>query len=256
VLVDNEPHEVLLADEEASVRRVPIVRSCFWKRQADARRSIQQLWFHRHIIDEAAARRAPATARVAACAQVRCPGGRTSPAGVPPCRAPASVLATCDRMHAHLARDGEGVAHGRRSLADVRVGSPLGRDLLSRGAPVPNRVRGHGDVKASFAKVRELFRAGKWTSAIRRVRETYGVEDSVHDALMESGEDAWVYWGRDGVGPRGEIVHGRGEVEDDATVEWAIAFVDRLREWVHTPRNHVQSRPARWHASRDLGARH
>ena len=59
VLVDDEPREVLLADEEASVRRVPIVRSCFWKGQADVRRSIEQLWFHRHIIDEAAARRAP-----------------------------------------------------------------------------------------------------------------------------------------------------------------------------------------------------
>lgn len=59
VLVDDEPREVLLADEEASVRRVPIVRSCFWKGQADVRRSIEQLWFHRHIIDEAAACRAP-----------------------------------------------------------------------------------------------------------------------------------------------------------------------------------------------------
>lgn len=62
VLVDDEPREVLLADEEASVRRVPIVRSCFWKGQADVRRSIEQLWFHRHIIDEAAARREPPTA--------------------------------------------------------------------------------------------------------------------------------------------------------------------------------------------------
>jgi hypothetical protein len=62
VLVDDEPREVLLADEEASVRRVPIVCSCFWKGQADVRRSIEQLWFHRHIIDEAAARRAPYTA--------------------------------------------------------------------------------------------------------------------------------------------------------------------------------------------------
>ena len=62
VLVDDEPREVLLADEEASMRRVPIVRSCFWKGQADVRRSIEQLWFHRHIIDEAAARRAPPTA--------------------------------------------------------------------------------------------------------------------------------------------------------------------------------------------------
>jgi hypothetical protein len=59
VLVDDEPREVLLADEEASVRRVPMVRSCFRKGQADVRRSIEQLWFHRHIIDEAAARRAP-----------------------------------------------------------------------------------------------------------------------------------------------------------------------------------------------------
>ena len=50
VLVDDEPREVLLADEEASVRRVPIVRSCFWKGQADVRRSIEQLWFHRHIM--------------------------------------------------------------------------------------------------------------------------------------------------------------------------------------------------------------
>src|ERR671910_838382 len=40
VLVDDEPREVLLADEEASVWRVPIVRSCFWKGQADVRRSI------------------------------------------------------------------------------------------------------------------------------------------------------------------------------------------------------------------------
>ena len=62
VLVDDEPREVLPAHEEASVRRVPIVRSCFWKGQADVRRSIEQLWFHRHIIDEAAARRAPPTA--------------------------------------------------------------------------------------------------------------------------------------------------------------------------------------------------
>jgi hypothetical protein len=43
VLVDNEPREVLLADEEPSVRQVPIVRSCFWKGQADVRRSIEQL---------------------------------------------------------------------------------------------------------------------------------------------------------------------------------------------------------------------
>ena len=62
VLVDDEPREVLLADEEASVRRVPIVRGCFWKGQADVRRSIEQLCFHRHIIDEAAARRAPPAA--------------------------------------------------------------------------------------------------------------------------------------------------------------------------------------------------
>jgi hypothetical protein len=61
VLVDDEPRDVLLADEEASVRRVPIVRSRFWKGQADVRRSIEQLWFPRHIIDEAAARRAPHT---------------------------------------------------------------------------------------------------------------------------------------------------------------------------------------------------
>jgi hypothetical protein len=50
VLVDDKPREVLLADEEASVRRVPIVRSCSWKRQADAPRSIEQLCFHRHIM--------------------------------------------------------------------------------------------------------------------------------------------------------------------------------------------------------------
>jgi hypothetical protein len=62
VLVDDEPREVLLADEEASVRRVPIVHSCFWKGQADVRRAIEQLWFHRPIIDETAARRAPPTA--------------------------------------------------------------------------------------------------------------------------------------------------------------------------------------------------
>ncbi len=26
-------------------------------------------------------------------------------------------------------------------------------------------------------------------------------------------------------------MHGRGEIEDDEIVEWAIAFVDRMREW-------------------------
>lgn len=107
----------------------------------------------------------------------------------------------------------------------VRSGEIFFREALL----FPIEFEATGDVRASFAKVRELFRAGKWTSAIRRVRDAYGLEGSEHDALMDSGEDAWIYWGRHGVGPRGETVHGRGEVESDETVAWAIAFVDRMR---------------------------
>jgi hypothetical protein len=87
-----------------------------------------------------------------------------------------------------------------------------------------------GDVRSSFAEVRDFLRSGKWNRSIRRVREAYGLVGDDHEAVTETGEDAFVAWTRDYVGPRGEIVHGRGE-SDDASAATAIAFADRMREW-------------------------
>lgn len=88
-----------------------------------------------------------------------------------------------------------------------------------------------GDVEHSFREVRRSFGdGGRWNLSIRRVREAYGLEGDDHDALTDSGEDAFAAWTRDFVGPRGEIVHGRTEA-DDYMAETAIAFTDRMREW-------------------------
>jgi hypothetical protein len=51
-----------------------------------------------------------------------------------------------------------------------------------------------------------------------------------HEALRENGEDAWAYWRREGVGLRGEVVHGRAEAEPERA-DWAISFVERMRTW-------------------------
>jgi hypothetical protein len=109
----------------------------------------------------------------------------------------------------------------------VRSGEIFFREALL----FPIEFEATGDITASFAKVRHLFQGGRWAQAIKRVRTAYGLEGAEHDALIENGEAAWLYWSRHGVGPRGETVHGRCEIEDDETVEWAIAFVDRMREW-------------------------
>jgi hypothetical protein len=65
------------------VRRVPIVRSCFWKGQADARRSIEQLWFHRNIIDEAARRAPPTAGQGRLCRGARAKFGGSGRAPIP-----------------------------------------------------------------------------------------------------------------------------------------------------------------------------
>jgi hypothetical protein len=135
VLVDDEPREVLLADEEASVRRVPIVRSCFWKGQADVRRSIEQLWFHRHIIDEAAARRAPPTA-----------GRWRIPVGRPPltlsvrCSSPATIAVrhldgNAPRRHGRAFWDKSTTVHVQPDPSDL-IGRFAGAEanLLGRWA--------------------------------------------------------------------------------------------------------------------------
>lgn len=87
-----------------------------------------------------------------------------------------------------------------------------------------------GDVADAFAAARELFGSGKWERSLRRVRESYGLSGPDHDALLESGEEAWGYWRREGVGVRGDVVHGRAEVEPERA-EWAIEFVEQMRTW-------------------------
>ncbi len=87
-----------------------------------------------------------------------------------------------------------------------------------------------GDVRASFTEVRDLFGSGRWNLSIRRAREAYGLEGTEHEALTETGEDAFGAWTRDFVGPRGEIVHGRAEADTEMAAT-AIAFADRMREW-------------------------
>lgn len=87
-----------------------------------------------------------------------------------------------------------------------------------------------GDVAEAFAAARELFGSGKWERSLRRVRESYGLTGPDHDAVLESGEDAWDYWRREGVGVRGDVVHGRAEAEPERA-EWAIAFVEQMRTW-------------------------
>jgi hypothetical protein len=87
-----------------------------------------------------------------------------------------------------------------------------------------------GDVRASFSEVRDFLGSGKWSRSIRRVREAYGLIGDEHDALTDSGEDAFVAWTRDFVRPRGEIVHGRAEA-DEVMAATAIAFAERMREW-------------------------
>ena len=87
-----------------------------------------------------------------------------------------------------------------------------------------------GDVRASFAEVRDFLGSGRWGRSIRRVREAYGLIGDEHDALTDSGEDAFVVWTRDFVGPRGEIVHGRAEA-DEPMAATAIVFAERMREW-------------------------
>lgn len=88
-----------------------------------------------------------------------------------------------------------------------------------------------GDVAEAFAATRELFGSGKWERSLRRVRESYGLTGTDHDALLESGEEAWGYWRREGVAVRGDVVHGRAEAERERA-EWAIAFVERMRTWL------------------------
>jgi HEPN domain-containing protein len=87
-----------------------------------------------------------------------------------------------------------------------------------------------GDVRASFSEVRDFLGSGRWSRSIRRVREAYGLIGEAHNALTDSGEDAFVAWTRDFVRPRGEIVHGRAEA-DEAMATKAIAFAERMREW-------------------------
>jgi hypothetical protein len=87
-----------------------------------------------------------------------------------------------------------------------------------------------GDVAEAFAATRELFGSGKWERSLRRVRASYGLTGPDHDALLESGEDAWGYWRHIGVDVRGDAVHGRVEAEPERA-EWAIAFVEQMRTW-------------------------
>lgn len=87
-----------------------------------------------------------------------------------------------------------------------------------------------GDVDAAAEAAKAVIGGGKWTRTVRTIREAYGLEEPEHDMLTESGEDAWIYWGREGVARRHDVVHGRSEVDDDETVEWAIAFVEQLRK--------------------------
>lgn len=87
-----------------------------------------------------------------------------------------------------------------------------------------------GDVDAAAEAAKAVIGGGKWTRTVRTIREAYGLEEPEHDMVTEGGEDAWVCWGRDGVARRHDVVHGRDEIDDDETVEWAIAFVEQLRK--------------------------
>src|SRR5437870_11852357 len=53
-----------------------------------------------------------------------------------------------------------------------------------------------GDVGKSFDATRQFLESGKWERAIRRVREAYDLTGVDHEARMEDGGDAWVYWRR------------------------------------------------------------
>jgi len=106
-----------------------------------------------------------------------------------------------------------------------------GEIFFCEGLLFPIEYEASGDVEDAFRRVRDAFRGGKWGAAEKRIRAAYGLTDEDHLAETTSGEDALVYWGREGVGRRGEVVHGREEITEPEFVEWAIGFVERMQQW-------------------------
>jgi hypothetical protein len=87
-----------------------------------------------------------------------------------------------------------------------------------------------GDLDAAANAAQDVIGGGKWSRTVRTIRSAYGLNDARHDIQTEGGEDAWLYWGREGVKRRHDVVHGRDEITDDSDVEWALAFVEQLRK--------------------------
>jgi hypothetical protein len=106
-------------------------------------------------------------------------------------------------------------------------------EILFREAILfPIYFQRRGDVRWAFKKAREEFRTGpSWKRAFEFAREQHGVGEDHDPPLTKDGRDAWKVWLEEGVGPRGEIVHGRSEA-DEGLAAAAIGFAERMREWV------------------------
>lgn len=94
----------------------------------------------------------------------------------------------------------------------VRAAEIFFKDFLL----TPHFFEVHGDWAKAIKEARKLFGSGDWNKAIARVDQVYGPLDKM---IAEGGADALRVWTRDVVRLRGDVVHGRINVDSEIARE-------------------------------------
>lgn len=82
------------------------------------------------------------------------------------------------------------------------------------------------DVEEAIRRAERFVGSGNWSRVWDLVNPL--VQET---PLTDADEDAWSHWKRYAVSTRGDIVHGRLDVDDQAA-GWVIAYAERVVSWV------------------------